>query len=557
MSGKATAFDPASWQLGSAGFFRFLEDVQPRVRDGKNGFTPYMPDGEIRDAIAQAIDGDYSTVIFCWPRRHGKTMAAVMIALWRFVTRRAENIGIIANSEKQAIDTAFKALQDAFRQTPFLKGLVDHGEVKVNADRIEAPELANVIQAFTASPTALWGRKLTFAQISELHAATSEKALEAIQGSLLDSANSLLCIDSTVGPTSSPLFGLFNTAKNEDSGVYFSHISYKDLDEALALSPAWVDRRKLKNLATTMLPQQFALMHLNRWGDASSGLFSPEVITRCQEERYSLDPQSITSGSPFVVGGGLDRAFGLSRHGDSTVTACLLKVMRDDEEHFYLLASDEVFLSRLGGIRGNFARYAKDFAMSRLGIESYNSQDVRDWATAQPGFGEHTEVIHPGRANKAAVFTAIYAAAAEGRLHIASHFKELLSEMATFEVVYDNTSDGRGQVRESVPKFSHARGAHDDHLHALAWAFHSLREITLNPYELDGVHCYGAGPAVSLCALNGGSVIPFGCAEQCRSMREAMHLHALYMGRKPVNPLSADEFIASRVKNVGVHTLPR
>ena len=86
---------------------------------------------------------------------------------------------------------------------------------------------------------------------------------------------------------------------------------------------------------------------------------------------------------------------------------------------------------------------------------------------------------------------------------------------------------------------------------------HSLRDTALNPYELDSIHCYGSGPAVSQCALNGGSLIPFGCADQCRSMREAMRLHAGYLSRKPMAPLPLDEFISTRVTNTGAHTLPR
>jgi hypothetical protein len=85
---KSAAIDPAKWRKGSGGFFRFVEDVRPMVRDGRGGFVAYSPSGQIRDAIAEALDGNYSTAVFCWPRRHGKTVAAIMIALWRFVTRR-------------------------------------------------------------------------------------------------------------------------------------------------------------------------------------------------------------------------------------------------------------------------------------------------------------------------------------------------------------------------------------------------------------------------------------------------------------------------------------
>jgi hypothetical protein len=81
-----------------------------------------------------------------------------------------------------------------------------------------------------------------------------------------------------------------------------------------------------------------------------------------------------------------------------------------------------------------------------------------------------------------------------------------------------------------VPKFQHPRGAHDDYVHALAWAAYSLRSITLNPYEIEGIHCDGRGADVHLCVLNGGSHLPL-CGKSCRSMREATRLHGAYLDR--------------------------
>jgi hypothetical protein len=550
-----STYSPVRWKDGSTGFFAFLEDVRPRVRDGRGGFVPYMPTGEMRDAITAAIDGNYSIACLSWPRRHGKTTAAIMIVLWRFLTRQGESVAIVANSEKQVVDTAFKSLVDAFRQTPLLAKLVKAGEIKILADRIDAPETSSAIQAFPANAGALWGKKLTVAQVSELHAATSGAVLDALQGSLLDSAGSLLLVDSTVGPTSSPLWGLYQAAQQHDSGVYFSHIQYADLEDAIANAPAWIDTKKLRALSRTMLPQQLGLWHLNRWGDASSSLFSAEVIAQCTGSTYPSDTKEIAAGASFAVGGGLDRAFGLSRHGDSTYTAAVLKtVLDDDEEHIFVLAVDKVAFSRLDGIRANLTRYGREFGMSQLGLESFNAQDVHDWATQQTGFGPGTELIHPSRRLKANAFTTMHAIAAEGRLHIDPRFGALVEEMRTFEVIFDSKeTDGAS----SIPKFSHARGKHDDALHAVVWAIFSLRESTISGYELDGVNCYGNPVNVPLCALNGGEMIPLACADTCRSMTQARSLHTSYLSRKPLAPLPLDEFIVKRVSVSGFHTMPR
>ena len=551
---KTTKLD--RWKNGSVGFFAFLDDVQPRVRDGRGGFVAYNPTGEEHAAIAEAIDGGYSIACLSWPRRHGKTMAVIMIALWRFMTRHGEAVAIVANSQTQAIGTAFKALVDAFRQTPTLAKLVKAGDVKILADRIELSEFSNSIQAFPANAGTLWGKKLTIAQVSELHATKSADVLDALQGSLLDSAGSLLLVDSTVGPKSSPIWGLYQESQQPGSGVYFSHIQYADLDDAVANAPPWIDTNKLRALSRTMLPQQFGLMHLNRWQDASSALFSTEVIAQCTRSTYPADLKAITAGASFAVGGGLDRAFGLSRHGDGTYTAAVLKmILDDDEEHFFVLACDRVAFSRLGGIRANLTRYGREFNMTRLALESFNAQDVHDWSVQQSVFGAGTELVHPSRRLKANAFTSMHAIAAEGRLHIDPRFRDLLDEMRTFEVNFDNSAESDGA--SSIPKFTHARGAHDDALHAVCWAIHSLRESVLSGYELDGVNCHGTPINVPLCVLNGGEMVPFACADSCRSMAQARTLHTSYLSRQPLAPLPLDEFIAKRVTVTGFHTMPR
>lgn len=547
----------ANWRDGSEGFFAFLAEVQPRVPSGAGGFVPFNPGQMEREEIAKALDGDgVSIACFCWPRRHGKTLTSAIILIWRFLTRTAENIAVVANSEKQVVDTAFRTIRQAFEHTPLLKRLVATGAVKVGADRIELPSTGSVIQAFSSNPSALWGKKLSAAQISEIHAAKNggDDVFEALAGSLLDTAGSLLLIDSTVAPKSSKLWELYQAANHPndpDTSITFSHISYADLDDACAKSPAWIPAAKLRSLARQMLPHKFALLHLNRWGDAANLLFPASVLDPCIDA-YPLDLKALAAGSASIVGGGLDRAFGGTVRGDKTVTACVAKVAIDDEEHIYVLDADSVLFSRMGGIKSRLDGYHAAHGMQRLVLESYGAQDVADWAGTRPYSGG-TEVVHPSRRTKYQAFLALYQAASEGRLHIHPAFKELIAELRVFEVNEDGkATDGEA----SIPKFSHPRGGHDDFVHALAWAAYSLRTVTLNPYEIAGIHCAGFGPSIIHCALNGGDHVP-PCADACRSMGEARHLYAAYLARSPLVPLDLAPFIASKLRNVGAHTLPR
>jgi hypothetical protein len=118
---------------------------------------------------------------------------------------------------------------------------VDAGTILVLQDRIELPSTGSVIQAFSSNPAALWGKKLTCAQISELHAASrGDEVFGALAGSLLDTAGSLLLIDSTVGPKSSKLYDLYQAATRADDpdpSIAFSHIEYADIDACRVLPP--------------------------------------------------------------------------------------------------------------------------------------------------------------------------------------------------------------------------------------------------------------------------------------------------------------------------------
>lgn len=540
----------SAWRNGSEGFFRWISDTKPMIPSEKGGFEPYVPPNEeVREAIRQALDGGFSTVVFCWPRRHGKTVVSALIVVWRFLTRKTQTVAIVANSERQSVDTAFKLAKTIIEQTPYSKLLVDEGSIKVGADSIAYEALGNIIQGFPANAASLYGKKLSVAQVSELHAARTDTVYQTLASSTIDTEDGLVLVDSTTGSRSSPLFTLAQVAeRGADPSLLFSHIQYRDLEDAIARGPRWIAPAKLRSRAAQMLPAEFAQQHLNQWTAASSALFPAEIIERCRES-YAIDVPALVNGAAYAVGGALDRAYGFSLHGDATVTTCTLKTLIGEDEHFFVLASDAITFSSAAGIKKAFSRYHRDFKMSRAALETFNAQDLGAWCADQPF--DH-EMVSATRERQSSAFTSLYNAASEGRLHIHPAFERLLAEMAVFEYRIESTGTSKG----SIPVFEAAKGLHDDHVYSLAWSIFALRDIELNPYEVVGLHCDAIGPAASLCVLNGGSIVPM-CAEQCKSMTTVADLYKKYKSRAGCAPISFNDFFSLKVTNIGSHTVRR
>ena len=549
--GKIT---PKAWkQDGAEGFLQFIADVQPNVTGPKGKPVPFELRAreiqEIRSALDGTAAGRYRTVVFCWPRRHGKTVASALIILWRFLTRGGQNIAIVANSQKQTIDTAFKTIRDLILATPYCAALVSNGAVQIQGDKITYAALKNTIQGYTSNAAALYGKKLSIAQVSELHAATSDDAYQVLASCTVDSDDGLTLVDSTVGARSSPLFNLYSIAQDKrDPTLYYSHIFYRDLEDACRNNPPWITADAIRSRAAQMLPAEFAQQHLNLWQSGSNALFPPAILDQCVEV-YPLSIEGVADSAAFRVGGGLDRAVGFSLHGDATVTTCLIKVLRGEDEHFFVLDSSAVAFSSANGIKKAFQTYQRQFALSRVAIESYNSQDIAAWCATQDF--DH-EVVHPTAERQASAFVALYNAAKEGRLHIHPKFEKLIKELSTFEYRIVNDGDRRA----TMPRFEGARGCKDDFVYSLVWSLYSLREQELSAYELNGIHCRASHVTTArLCALNGGEMLP-PCADTCRSARTARQLYRSYAGRN-ILPMPFHEFMRTTVKNLGAHTMPR
>jgi hypothetical protein len=353
----------------------------------------------------------------------------------------------------------------------------------------------------------------------------------------------LTLIDSTVGSRSGPLYRLVGLVeRGEDPATFVSTRSYADLADALERSPAWISRPWLTSRSKQMLPGEFSRYHLNRWSSGSNALFSESDLAAAVVDLPHPVPlealRAFANGRKFLVGGGLDRAYGFSLHGDSTITTIVAKIATDDgEAEYVVLDQRRILFSSAAGIKTAFHEAHERYGLTNVCVESFNAQDV--W-THLLERGIPAELIHATNTNQIPAFTTLHRLVAERRLRIPRALEDLIGELSVFE--YDVET-------AATPRFGAAGSFHDDRVYSLAWAIHALREHELAAYELGAVVCDAADHLQPLCYLfDGPHVMP--CAETCPTHREVSEMYARYRERA-VSELSLVDFFRAKVKASG------
>ena len=417
------------------------------------------------------------------------------------------------------------------------------GEKNIQAGSIVYPDLDNTISVATSNDRSLYGGKVSIAQVSELHAAFNDDAYQVLASSIGDSEDGVVLIDSTVGSRLSPLYKLFTLWESkEDSTIHFSHISYQNLDDALEHAPAWLSRPWLTSRSKQMLPALFAQQHLNQWTSGSNALFPEETIAKCTS-RFGFPVSkaaipSLIGAAKYAVGGGLDRAYGFSLHGDNTVFTAVLKTTVNDEAHYWVLYQKKIAFSSGSGIKRAIEHCQGEYGLHNVVLESYNCQDIWAWAQEQ---NIPNELIHPTAKAQIPAFTELHLIASEGRLHVSEHCSDLLAEMRSFEY----------EIREGGnPSFGHAQGHKDDHVYSLAWAVFALRDVELPAYEISGIACTSKYAVPDVCYLLGGQQVPF-CSAECRSAQGVEQLYQQHRERHPESELTVIDFFTQKTKNSG------
>ena len=537
-----------SWTANSPeAFFAWLEDIQPRVPSARGGYAVFVPEQFQRDAIRDALatndagDWKYTTIAFSAPRRHGKTVLAALLVLWRFTTRPTQNIVCMATNERQTVATGFALVRQIVLNTPALLAMI--GKENVQQYRITYPALQNSIRTSSCNVAGLYGEKISVGWMTELHAAPSDEPMQVLASSLGDSLNSWMLVDSTVDSVSGPLHRLEQLAESgEDPTVFVRRIEYADLAEALEKSPPWIRRDWLKSRKAQLLPATFETQHLNRRTAATNSLFAPEDIAACREplpmpfEKAALE--AWTGGRSFITASGLDRAFFFSAHGDSTIWTAIAKVAAPDggEPHYVVLNQQKILGSLASGIKKAILADVERYALANVVIEAYNSQDIGTWTQEQ---GIPSELIHATNTAQTPAFLELHRIVKEHRLHFSDKLEGLAKEMGTFLYSLVN-----GSPRFGSDKF------HDDRVYSLAWAIYATRKNELAAFTLPNIICDSQSKYSRFCYLRTGDAI-LNCAKTCPTHTAVQGMFLQYRRTAIDSDLSLQEFFQNMVKVKG------
>ncbi len=546
-TGKTTEEILAAWnEPGAAGFYNWLEDVKPHILKANNHYSPVELEEWQREIIDGTLQADPEGRFLCnlalavTPRRHGKTNIFGLVVLWLFTSRRNWTFQVLGNTESHTDRVQMRTVRRIIRNTPALRRMVKAENMQ--RKEIRLPEMGNIIQAAAGTVANAFGDKVNVLWVGDFHACPDLAPFDAFQASLLDSEDTLCLIDANTDGEGGHVHRLEQEAE-EDDKIFCRRIEYRDFEHYLEAAPKWINREKAKRLQRTQLPAAFERDILGKRGAALNSLFKPDDIQACRTA-YAVplaqaEAAKLFSGRKFIVGGGLDRAYGFSLHGDATIWTVVAKVAGfDGEPHYWVLNQKNISFSSGRGIKKAISEDNERYELENVVIEAYNAQDIASWAQESK---IPVEVVHATTTAQVPAFTELHRIVAEGRLHFATDLERLAAEMKTF--IYDTTG--------KQPKFGHAKGFNDDRVYSLSWAIWSLRESELATYELRSIVCRSSSSHAKLCYLRAGEML-LPCSETCEAHKRVEGMYLQYRRRKVDSELSMPAFFKSKVRLSGV-----
>ena len=536
-----------SWREGEKGFYRWLDDVKPRILTRSNRYEEFKPTTKQKRHIKKILKTDkagrfkHTIALNIEPRRHGKSTVFALIVLWLFTSQQNWTCQLLGSTEDACRRVQFNLLKRIINNTPMLRRLIPK-EYQFSYT-IVFPELSNQIQFSASNVASAFGDRISLLWISDFHAFTEMGPYNALQASLLDSEDSLCFIDSNVDTTDGHVHALQQEAKL-DKSIYCNYTCYRDFDHYAKEAPAWIDRSKAKRMERTSLPADFKRDILGQRSDAKNALFSAEIIEQCKS-KYKIPVESIadlTKGRAYKVGGGLDRAKSLiaGPRGDFTVWTVVAKIANPEgEPEFYILNQRKFLINSSKSIKAQILADHKKYNLDSLILENYEVSEIYSWALEKK---IPCELLAATDTNQNASFPEMYRIFKEGRFHFPEILNDFESELSTF--TYTRRKSGVYSFGHGSEKF------HDDRVYSTNWAIFSLRKEILNLFELNQIQCLNRSNKRQLCVLMGGSLELF-CKESCQAFQEVEEMFKQFKQFQLDSELKLPDFFETYVQVTG------
>jgi hypothetical protein len=568
-----------AWSQGEPGFWRWMQDIKPRVLHRSNRYEVFEPTERQREIIravferkpsggessggkdsaaalscpscpatdGPGVDGDdrelaHSIIMNVEPRRHGKSACFAVLVLYFFTTLKNSKVWLLGASEDHCRRTMFKTLEGIILNTPRLARMVPRD--KILGFSISLPARGNVIQYSATDLRSGFGDRISILWVSDWHAHLDLTTFAALQASLLDSKDSLIFIDSNTDSLDGHVH-ILQKAAAEDPAIASFETEYRDLEDYAARAPAWIDRGRARQLARTSLPEAFGRDILGKRSSVVNALFPKAVIEACRRQYRVpvMDVQAIARGRAYRVGIGLDRSKGLIAAGrnDATVLTATAKIATPGGEAEYVILDQRKFLINTAkAIKAAILEIRDKYGIDAGVFEQTEVSDLHVWALEE---GLPIELISPTESVQTILFPELHRLAKEGRLQFSEQLTDLESEMGTF--IYTRRKGG-GYT------FSHSSArTHDDTIYSLAWSVYSLRRAVLAAYELGSIACVNrTGGRRAVCYLLGGG-LQLLCTEKCAAHAQVKAMYDEFRRFDIESELTLAEFFKTYVKVSG------
>jgi len=458
----------------------------------------------------------YITVMFTWPRRHGKTQIFSYYDIYRSANYKNQRINIGSNSATQSEETAYFWVVTTLLNSPDFKKRVEAGYIQINKERILFHETGSRILRVTSNAASAYGQRISVAHLTELHEAKDRSLYDALAGSVGDSKDGVVLADSTLGAADNIVWELACLFEDGgDDSLYVSYLSYDDLSDALKNSPEWISRAWLRSRSAQSLPGEFRKFHLNKPAGKSDPMFTREEWQACilPNCRAPLSPEYVKKniaprmlGERLIFGVGLDRAQSYSKNPDRTVLTLTAKGFlknkyykktektitdaygdeketEEDNTEYWVIDSVEMPRVNDAEIKRHLSLWRAKYHPSAYAFERYETDDL---ARTCERNGLPVEAVSPNALTQRDAFDMVYRAVAQGRCWIPDSLWLLIYEGYSFTVDYSGVQPHFG-LKSSIKATVTINGVKqkvflkDDAMKSFAWSVWGMREKDAPP----------------------------------------------------------------------------